>query len=252
MIDAVMHQLVYKDPPTYTQYESYREYLRRVSQFACTYCTITESESPGATFNIDHFRPETLFHSLEASCSNLRYTCPRCNSYKRHRWITIEEGCIRDCDKCTNQICRKNTDRFIDVIEEDPSAIIYLGQDNKLYAFSGSKPADYTIKYLRLNREQLVKLRYVRKFMDSWQSDLARKKEEATQKLDSIREEQQEFLAKNISTSNSKEQSYLNVISTMYDMLVVTAEQSLLQIEEEIERLNKLMKYRIGSDSVIE
>lgn len=252
MIDAVMHQLVYKDPPTYKQHESYREYLRRASRFACAYCTITESESPGATFNIDHFRPESLFHRLKATCSNLRYTCPRCNSYKKHRWITIEEGCIRDCDNCANQICKKNAERFIDVIAEDPSNMIYLGQDNKLYAFSGSKPADYTIKYLRLNREQLVKLRYVRKFMDSWQKDLAMKKEEAAKRLESIKEEQQDFLAKNILPSTSKEQVYLNAISTMYDMLVLTAEHSLLQIEEEIERLNKLMTYRMGSDSVVE
>ena len=158
MIESVMHQLVYAKPPTYSRHSQYRDYLRLASQYACAYCTITESENPGATFNIDHFRPKTLFPSLKSTCQNLRYSCPRCNSYKSNRWISVDNGCIRNCEECERKVCKDNIDRFIDVLTEDPSAMLYLGEDNKLYACSGSKPADYTIRYLRLNREQLIKL----------------------------------------------------------------------------------------------
>lgn len=252
MINSVMHRLVYADPPTYGRYSQYRDYLREASQYACAYCTITESENPGATFNIEHFRPAAIFPSLASSCENLRYSCPRCNSYKSKQWIAIEDGCIRDCEKCTQKVCHDNIERFVDALNEDPRTMLYLGEDNKLYAFSGSKPASYTIKYLRLNREQLIKLRYVRRFMDSWQNDLAMKKTEAEAKLKKIKDEQKRFLTQNNPSATQKEQRYLDTIKTLYEMLVITAEKSVYQIEQEIEMLNKLMAYRAGNDSLVD
>ena len=252
MINAVMHQLTYDNPPTYIRYPSYRKYLRLASKYSCAYCTITESENPGATFNIEHFRPDKLFHNLVSTCTNLRYSCPRCNSYKGDLWISVEDGCIRDCENCTAKSCKKNIDRFIDVLTEDPSSMLYLGDDNKLYAFSGSRPANYTIKYLRLNRDQLIKLRYVRKFMDSWQHDLIEQKKEADAKLQKIKGEQQEFLSQKYTPSTRKEKILLDAMKTMYEMLALLAEQLVSQTDEELDRLNKLIAYRAGSDSLIE
>ena len=179
MTNGIMPKLEYLNPPKYDQYPKYREYLRKVTDFSCAYCTISESESPGATFNIDHFRPQKEFPSLEASCENLRYTCPRCNSYKRSRWIQRTAGCIRDCKTCTTHVCKENIPRFIDTLKELPSEHIFLNEDDMLCAYSGSNPANYTIKYLRLNRAQLVKLRHTRRFMDSWLDDLLKKRESA-------------------------------------------------------------------------
>lgn len=247
-----MHQLIYANPPTYSQHSQYRDYLRSTSQYACTYCTITESENPGATFNIDHFRPEALFPSLKSTCQNLRYSCPRCNSYKSAHWIPADSGCIRNCEKCEQKVCKGNIDRFIDVLSEDPTAMLYLGEDNKLHAYSGSKPANYTIRYLRLNREQLIKLRSVRRFMDSWQKDLVEKRKDAEERLQKIKEEQKVFLSQNIVATNQNEQKHLELIETMYEMLALTAEQSLFQIEQEISKLKKLVNYRTGSDCVID
>lgn len=251
MIDSVMHRLTYENPPSYRQYSSYREYLRKVSGYACAYCTITESENPGATFNIEHFRPEALFPDFVSVCDNLRYSCPRCNSYKSSLWIPMAEGCIRDCEKCTQKVCKTDIERFVDVLTENPGSMIYLGEDNKLYALSGSRPANYTIKYLRLNRSQLVKLRYVRRFMDSWHNDLLVKKKDAFERLTKIKDEQQTFLDKRIAPSTQKEQTYHDAMETMYELLVMIAEESLSHIEEEIDKLSKLMTYREGKDSEI-
>lgn len=251
MINAVMRQLVYDTPPTYEKYGEYREYLRKMSRFSCAYCTITESENPGATFNIDHFRPASLFHNLESTCSNLRYACPRCNSYKRQRWISPEEGCIRDCDNCTSKACKKDVERFIDVLSEDPSKMLYLCDDDKIYASLGSKPANYTINYLRLNRNQLVKLRHVRRFMDSWQKDLQEKKAEAEARLMEIRTEWDNFTATHSKPSTPQEQNYIETIDTMYQMLIIHVEQWLDQIGLEVDRLTQLIAYRAGDDSVI-
>ena len=252
MIDSVMQQLTYANPPVYSHYSRYRDYLRNVSHHSCAYCTITESENPGATFNIEHFRPETLFPALSSFCKNLRYSCPRCNSYKSSRWISIEDGCIRNCENCDSKVCDKNIERFVDVLNENPSTMLYLGGDNKLYAYSGSKPADYTIKYLRLNREQLIKLRHVRRFMDSWQKDLLAKKKDAEDKLAKIKDEKNLFLTQSPSPSTHKEQLCIDAIKTMYELLTLTAEQSLSCIDEELERLYKLEAYRVGNDSLID
>ena len=135
MTNGIMPKLEYLNPPKYDQYPKYRDYLRKVTDFSCAYCTISESESPGATFNIDHFRPQKEFPSLEASCENLRYTCPRCNSYKRSRWIQRTAGCIRDCKTCTTHVCKENIPRFIDTLKELPSEHIFLNEDDMLCAY---------------------------------------------------------------------------------------------------------------------
>ena len=88
--------------------------------------------------------------------------------------------------------------------------------------------------------------------MDSWQKDLIAKKTDAEEKLARIKEEQKSFLAQDIIASTQREQQCLEAMKTMYEMLVLTAEQSLFQIEQEIGRLGKLMTYRTGSDSKID
>lgn len=251
MINAIMHHLVYDAPPSYNKYNEYREYLRKISNYSCAYCTITESENPGATFNIDHFRPASLFQGLRDECSNLRYSCPRCNSYKRQRWISKAQGCVRDCNNCTSKACLKNIERFIDVLSEDPSKLIQLGEDDKIYALFGSKPAEYTIKYLRLNRNQLVKLRHVRRFMDNWQRDLIEKKKEAEERLVAIKSEWESFDSKKRIPSSNQEKIYMEMINTMYQMLITHVEQWRDQLEEEEERLAMLVNYKTGNDEVI-
>ena len=88
--------------------------------------------------------------------------------------------------------------------------------------------------------------------MDSWQKDLIAKKKDAEEKLARIKEEQKNFLEQEIMASTQKEKQCLEAMKTMYEMLVLTADQSLFQIEQELERLGKLMKYRASSDSKID
>lgn len=251
MIDAVMTKLQYIDPPEYGVYGRYREYLRKSTHYSCAYCTISESEAPGATFNIEHFRPRKYFPELATKCENLRYSCPRCNSYKGDLWILEATGCSRDCEKCTHHVCQENIARFINPMREDPSKAIFWGEDDRLYAYNGSKPADYTIKYLRLNRAQLIKLRHVRRFMDSWLDDLQLRRKKAVECLDEIRIKQRDFSDAIKSTSSGQNPNYQDAIATMYEMMATQSEQSLLFIDEEIRKLNVLINLRSGSDEVI-
>lgn len=88
--------------------------------------------------------------------------------------------------------------------------------------------------------------------MDNWQKDLVAKKKDAEEKLARIKDEQRSFLEQDIVASTQREQQCIEAMNTMYEMLVLTAEQSLFQIEQEIGRLDKLMTYRTGSDSIID
>jgi len=253
MIKGIMQKLTYENTPHYRTYPSYREYLRAASNCSCTYCTITESESPGATFVIEHFRPKSLFHDLESECSNLRYACPRCNSYKSDLWISNEQGCIRDCSNCENHICHENIERFIDCLTENPEKLMYLKEDNKIYAYSGSFAAKYTIEFLRLNRAQLVKLRYVRRFMVDWREELKLKLQDAKLYRQTLSDKKLEFesVSEGKQYNNGKELLQFKMSMTLYDMMMVQADQSVLFIESEICKLDHLLNNRVGSDASI-
>ncbi|MEG0835378.1 MAG: hypothetical protein RR413_08020 [Christensenellaceae bacterium] len=251
MIDAIMMKLHYINPPEYNTYASYREYLRKSADYSCAYCTTSESEAPGATFNIEHFKPRKFFPSLAAKCENLRYSCPRCNSYKGDLWIPEARGCSRNCKECAHHVCQENIERFIDPMKEDPSKVIFLGKDDKLYAYADSKPANYTIRYLRLNRAQLIKLRHVRRFMDSWLEELKDKRKKAVDSLDEIRAKQNSYCEVAKISASEQSSTYHDVIVTMYEMMATQAEQSLLFIDEEIRKLNILIRLRSGCDEII-
>lgn len=244
MTKLLVEKLEYNSPPTYKRVESYRTYLREVSNYSCAYCGIYEAESSGATFNIDHFRPQTYFPNLTSDCNNLRYSCPRCNSYKGGHWISIEQGCVRDCGKCENKVCTTDTDRFIDTLVEDPSSIMFVDKDDKLYAYSSSKVANYTIKYLRLNRMQLIRLRRLRRFMDSWEKELIDKISSIEEEIEKTNEQRLAFI------ENSKDQKdpHYNIIITMFSLLEENYLNSKIFVEQELQNLNYLKKSMSGRD----
>ena len=135
-------------PPRYADYRRYKPHLRRDFQYQCAYCTINEAEFGGHyNFHIDHFRPQSLFPELRTEYSNLYYACSICNTYKSDTWPTEE------------QIARGR--RFLDPCADDYAAHFEPQPDGMLRELT--EPAKYTSTHLRLNRQQLVKLRQRRK-----------------------------------------------------------------------------------------
>ena len=79
-------------PPRYFDYRRYKPYLRRDFQYQCAYCTIHEAEFGGHyNFQIDHFRPQSLFPELRTEYANLYYACSICNIYKSDTCPTEEQ-----------------------------------------------------------------------------------------------------------------------------------------------------------------
>lgn len=252
-MNSVMKKIKYINPPNENTYGKYREYLRVSSDYSCAYCTITESESPGATFNIDHFRPVKYFPQLKTTCINLRYSCPRCNSYKRDNWILERNGCIKDCIKCQTKVCTKNIFRFIDCLEEEPDSFIELNNSGELRAINGSKPAEYTIKYLRLNRTQLIKLRNVRRFLELWKQELLQSLIKSDEQIKSIELQFKEFNVMypedNIGEYKTEDQLLVKMARIQFEMLLTQAKRSKDFVESEIRRLEYVSEKRLSSDS---
>lgn len=70
-------------PAGYSDYESYRDWLRDEFMFRCVYCLHREQwYGRGATFHIDHFFPVAIDASRRLEYENLLYACASCNTAK--------------------------------------------------------------------------------------------------------------------------------------------------------------------------
>ena len=80
-----------RNVPTFSDYTSYRPYLRKDFEYQCAYCEMTEASVFGIeTFGIDHFKPKKVFPGLICVYENLYYCCNDCNRYKGAVWPSAE------------------------------------------------------------------------------------------------------------------------------------------------------------------
>lgn len=248
-MNSIMKKINFVDKPVGLKYEKCRKYLRKTFDYSCAYCTIAESESPGATFNIDHFRPVAYFPQLEDECGNLRYSCPRCNSYKRDNWISLKDGCIKNCEKCNSKVCTDDILRFINSLDEDPEKMIAIGDDGKIIPINGSKPAEYTIKYLRLNRSQLIKLRTIRRLLDLWREDLIELRLQAQKRVRDFESKLKEFEKDcNLPNLQGRELLLQKLAVTQLEIMRLSAQHHLDFIDDELSRLEAIIDNRNGND----
>ena len=72
-------------PRGYTDYGSYKPFLRDEFTFRCVYCLERERFYPNrdSSFSADHFQPKALKEALRNEYTNLVYCCTRCNSFKQ-------------------------------------------------------------------------------------------------------------------------------------------------------------------------
>lgn len=69
----------------------YRSLVREDFSECCAYCLLHEFLAGGASnFEIDHFRPKSLFADLIDDYFNLYYSCHVCNQYKGAAWPSEE------------------------------------------------------------------------------------------------------------------------------------------------------------------
>ena len=118
--------------------------VREDFRATCAYCLLEERWAAGLeNFELDHFRPQSLFPQLALHFYNLYWSCHVCNRTKRDQWPSsaVRRRGIGFVDLCSS--------RFADHFVEQGNG-----------AWRGKTlSARYTIDALRLNRPHLVELR---------------------------------------------------------------------------------------------
>lgn len=126
-------------------YREYREQLRFDFWYSCAYCTMTELESRGIGFDIDHYHPQKTHPELINEYDNLMWSCQRCNRCKSDFTPDGEDILVG------NVIIRPDHD--------DPREHYELRE----YLLESKTPTgNFNIEWLDLNRQQLRKLREIR------------------------------------------------------------------------------------------
>lgn len=133
-----------KSPPAPSRLSGYRPFVRQDFSECCAYCLLHELLAAGAgNFELDHFRPKSLFPDLADDYFNLFYSCHVCNQYKGATWPSADLskegfGYLDFCRESFGEHFRERADGFWEPL---------------------TRRAEYTAARLRLNRPHLVEIR---------------------------------------------------------------------------------------------
>jgi hypothetical protein len=118
--------------------------VRQDFERRCGYCLLEEIWAGGEeNFELDHFRPRSLFPELVADFYNLYYACHPCNHLKGDKW--------------PSEALQNAGIGFVDLCKDDFDTHFVEQPDGTWTPLTLS--AAYTIDSLRLNRSHLVELR---------------------------------------------------------------------------------------------
>lgn len=137
-------------------YAEYREILRYDFWYSCAYCSISEAEAQGITFEIDHYCPQSLALDGTHHYHNLMWSCDTCNRHKGNVWETEER--------------QLQGYRFIRPDLDDPNDHYEL--DGGLTLKPITIPGKYTVEMLYLDRKALREIRAIRQRLGEAQSTI--------------------------------------------------------------------------------
>jgi HNH endonuclease len=134
-------------------YRSWKEQIATDCHGQCVYCAINDTLSGFEIrfFTIDHFRPKSLFPSLENDIANLYYCCAICNSYKSNDWPCEVQDLKSDCG-------------YVDPSEYSYTDFLQVDGFGRVSCTHSA--GIYMIEKLHLNRAQLVGRRKIREFQE--------------------------------------------------------------------------------------
>ncbi len=110
---------------------------------------MTELESIGLRFEIDHYLPSSKFREIDKKYENLMWSCEQCNIKKGKYYPTAD--------------LKKKGYYIIRVDEEDPRDHIIISELNELRVEPITKTGEFNINRLDLNRQTLRRVRKTRK-----------------------------------------------------------------------------------------
>jgi len=141
-------------PSVKGNYRQLRRFVREDFSECCAYCLLHELVAHGQeNFELDHFRPKSLFPALINDYFNLYYACHVCNHRKRDFWPDsgLEAAGYRFLDFCQ--------ELFSTHFQEADGRLIPL-----------TAAAAYTVEKLDLNRPHLIQVRTLLRDLASQES----------------------------------------------------------------------------------
>lgn len=98
-------------------YNAYREQLASDFNHRCGYCD--DRDVPrAASFEIDHFVPQTIDSSKVTDYANLVYACKSCNNAKRDKWPTGDKNIPNNGKVGWIDPCSKDYDAQFERLED--------------------------------------------------------------------------------------------------------------------------------------
>src|SRR5438445_447483 len=130
------------NPPFYADYKAYKPLLREDFKYLCAYFLLHEVDELGGgfqNFQINHFRPFRCYPARNSTYCNIDYACRWYNRAKWQTWPSAEKQKLefRFVDPCAEDLYKDHTRLNVSTGKLEPA----------------SKPGDYTIREIRLNRK---------------------------------------------------------------------------------------------------
>ena len=143
--------------------EDIKTELKNIYRSKCAFC-----EQKIERFDVEHFRPKSIYYWLAFSWDNLLVACPVCNGNKTNHFEVLKERAVyNDEDYISIHKLGKKYDKieknlFYNPESEDPEPnLIY---DKTGFIYSENEKLNYTIQTCKLNRPYLIERR--KKIMD--------------------------------------------------------------------------------------
>jgi hypothetical protein len=79
-------------PVGYTDWSSFKPWLRDEFEFRCVFCLLREAWFPNGSdsFAVEHLKPRSRAPELAPVYENVLYGCSRCNSHKLDQWPIMD------------------------------------------------------------------------------------------------------------------------------------------------------------------
>jgi len=131
-------------PTVAGDYPAFRPHVQNDFGRTCAYCLLEELLAGGEeNFELDHFKPKSLFPLLVKDFYNLYWSCHPCNRIKLNYW-----PCVALSGKGIG---------FVDLCRDDFDTHFREKDDGTWEGLTPS--ASYTIDILNLNRSHLIEIR---------------------------------------------------------------------------------------------
>ncbi|HWB13028.1 MAG TPA: hypothetical protein VG826_27630 [Pirellulales bacterium] len=148
-------------PKGYTDYGSYKPFLRDEFAFRCVFCLERELWYPNraASFSVEHFAPKSTDAVKECDYENLFYACVRCNSFKQTKITRLDPTRVAYADHFRVDVngliegLSNDAKKLIDVLHlNDPPALDQRQMILELLKLKQQHPHDNGVNSIFLSR----------------------------------------------------------------------------------------------------